>query len=134
MQQGATAAAADKGQDISHHGSQRTGSRGRYRRNARSTMGKIIRSRPNSHSVHEINPLSHNTPRMLKSIRQFRSPLSNAAELLRDCAMEELEHIKPFSLAPCGPPDTVSASYEWCKLVGQHVVLTRRSTILVQHQ
>jgi hypothetical protein len=41
-----------------------------------------------------------NTSRMRKFRRQHRSPLYEVADVLKDFAMEELETINPFTLAP----------------------------------
>ncbi len=52
------------------------------------------------HALPDTNPLRRNTSRMRKFRRQHRSPLYQVAEALKDIPMEELETIKPFTLAP----------------------------------
>jgi ribosomal protein S16 len=52
------------------------------------------------HTLPETNPLRRSTTRMRKFRRQHRSPLYQVADTLKDIAMEELETINPFTLAP----------------------------------
>jgi hypothetical protein len=52
------------------------------------------------HTLPETNPLRRNTSRMRKFRRQYRSPLYQVAEALKDIAMEELETISPYTVAP----------------------------------
>jgi ribonuclease HI len=52
------------------------------------------------HTLPETNPLRRNTSRMRKFRRQHRSPLYEVADVLKDFAMEKLETINPFTLAP----------------------------------
>jgi exonuclease III len=52
------------------------------------------------HTLPETNPLRRNTSRMRKFRRQYRSPLYQVAEALKDETMEELETINPYALAP----------------------------------
>ena len=52
------------------------------------------------HTLPDTNPLRRNTSRMRKFRRQHRSPLYQVADALKDIAMEELETINPFTLAP----------------------------------
>jgi hypothetical protein len=51
------------------------------------------------HTLPKTNPLRRNTSRMRKFRRQYRSPLYQVAEALKDIAMEELETINPCTLA-----------------------------------
>ena len=48
----------------------------------------------------ETNPLRRNTSRMRKFRRQYRSPLYQVAEALKDIEMEQMETIRPCVLAP----------------------------------
>ncbi|RYP13221.1 hypothetical protein DL766_009878 [Monosporascus sp. MC13-8B] len=52
------------------------------------------------HTLPETNPLRRNTSRMRKFRRQYRLPLYEVADVLKDFAMEKLETINPFTLAP----------------------------------
>lgn len=52
------------------------------------------------HTLQVTNPLRRNTARMRELRRQHRSPLYQVADALKDIAMEELETINPFTLAP----------------------------------
>ena len=52
------------------------------------------------HTLPETNPLRRNTSRMRKLRKQHRSPLFRVTEALKDIAMEDLETIKPFTIAP----------------------------------
>ncbi len=52
------------------------------------------------HTLPNTNPLRRNTFRMRKFRRQYRSPLYQVADALKGVAMEELEDINPFTLAP----------------------------------
>ena len=52
------------------------------------------------HTLPETNPLRRNTSRMRKFRRQYRSPLYQVVEALRDIAMEELETTNPYTVAP----------------------------------
>ena len=61
---------------------------------------RIIKLWTDIHTLPDTNPLRRNTSRMRKFRRQFRSPLYDVAEVLKDFAMEELETINPFTLAP----------------------------------
>ena len=52
------------------------------------------------HALPETNPLRRNTSRMRKFRRQYRSPLFQVAEALKDIEMEQMETIRPGVLAP----------------------------------
>ena len=52
------------------------------------------------HALPETNPLRRNTSRMRKFRRQYRSPLYQVAEALKDIEMEQMETIRPCILAP----------------------------------
>lgn len=52
------------------------------------------------HALPETNPLRRNTSRMRKFRRQYRSPLFQVAEALKDIEMERMETIQPGVLAP----------------------------------
>ncbi|RYN85679.1 hypothetical protein AA0119_g13223, partial [Alternaria tenuissima] len=52
------------------------------------------------HALPETNPLRRNTSRMRKFRRQYRSPLFQVAEALKDIDMERMETIRPGVLAP----------------------------------
>jgi hypothetical protein len=52
------------------------------------------------HTLPDTNPLRRNTSRMRKFRRQHRSPLYQVAEALKNIPMEQLEVIKPYTLAP----------------------------------
>ena len=52
------------------------------------------------HTLPETNPLCRNTARMQKFRKQHCSPFYQVADALKDIAMEELETINPFTLAP----------------------------------
>jgi ribonuclease HI/exonuclease III len=52
------------------------------------------------HVLPETNPLRRNTSRMRKFRRQYRSPLYQVAEALKDIEMEQMETIRPCVLAP----------------------------------
>ncbi|KAG9185064.1 hypothetical protein G6011_03011 [Alternaria panax] len=52
------------------------------------------------HALPETNPLRRNTSRMRKFRRQYRSPLFQVAEALKDIEMERMETIRPGVLAP----------------------------------
>jgi len=52
------------------------------------------------HALPDTNPLRRNTSRMRKFRKQHRSPLFQVAETLKDIAMEDMETINPFTLAP----------------------------------
>jgi hypothetical protein len=52
------------------------------------------------HTLPDTNPLRRNTSRMRKFRRLHRSPLYQMADALKDIALEELETINPFTLAP----------------------------------
>ncbi len=53
-------------------------------------------------SIHcpETNPLRRNASRIRKFGKRYRSPLYQVADALKDIAIEELETINPFTLAP----------------------------------
>jgi ribonuclease HI len=61
---------------------------------------RIIKLWTDIHTLPNTNPLRSNTSRMRKFRRQHRSPLYEVADVLKDFAMEELETINPFTLAP----------------------------------
>ena len=61
---------------------------------------RLIKLWTDIHTLPDTNPLRRKTSRMRRFRRQFRSPLYDVAEVLKDLAMEELETINPFSLAP----------------------------------
>ena len=61
---------------------------------------RIIKLWTDIHTLPDTNPLRRNTSRMRKFRRQHRSPLYEVADMLKDFAMEELETINPFTLAP----------------------------------
>jgi Reverse transcriptase (RNA-dependent DNA polymerase) len=81
---------------------------------------RIIKLWTDIHTLPDTNPLRRNTSRMRKFRRQHRSPLYGVADVLKDCAMEELETINPFTLAPWekrvqtitddGVPDKIDAA------------------------
>jgi ribonuclease HI/exonuclease III len=52
------------------------------------------------HTLPETNPLRRNTSRMRKFRKQYRSPMFQVAEALKDITMEELETINPCTLLP----------------------------------
>lgn len=52
------------------------------------------------HTLPETNPLRRNTDRIRKFRRYHRSPLYQVADALKNIAMESLETINPFTLAP----------------------------------
>ena len=52
------------------------------------------------HALPETNPLRRNTSRMRKFRRQYRSPLYQVADALKDIEMEQMETIRPCVLAP----------------------------------
>src|SRR5438045_648155 len=52
------------------------------------------------HTLPDTNLLHRNTSQMRKFRKQHRSPLYQVADALKDIAMEELETIIPFTLAP----------------------------------
>lgn len=52
------------------------------------------------HALPDTNPLRRNTSRMRKFRRQYRSPLYQVAEALKDVEMEQMETIQPCILAP----------------------------------
>ena len=52
------------------------------------------------HTLPDTNPLRRNTSRMRKFRKQHRSPLYQVTDALKDIAMEDLETINPFTLAP----------------------------------
>lgn len=52
------------------------------------------------HTLPETNPLRRVTSRMRKLYPSFRSPLYQTAHRLREIAVEEMETIEPFTLAP----------------------------------
>lgn len=52
------------------------------------------------HALPDTNPLRRNTSRMRKFRRQYRSPLYEVAETLKDIEMEQTETIRPCILAP----------------------------------
>jgi hypothetical protein len=61
---------------------------------------RVIKLWTDIHTLPNTNPLRRNTSRMRKFRRQHRSPLYEVADVLKDFAMEELETINPFTLAP----------------------------------
>jgi ribonuclease HI len=61
---------------------------------------RIIKLWTDIHALPDTNPLRRNTSRMRKFRRQYRSPLYEVADVLKDFAMEQLETINPFTLAP----------------------------------
>lgn len=61
---------------------------------------RIIKLWTDIHTLPDTNPLRRKTSRMRRFRRQYRSPLYEVAEVLKDLAMEELETINPFTLAP----------------------------------
>ena len=61
---------------------------------------KVIKLWTDIHTLPDTNPLRRKTSRMRRFRRQFRSPLYDVAEVLKDFAMEELETIDPLTLAP----------------------------------
>ncbi len=52
------------------------------------------------HTLPETNPLRRNASRIRKFGKRHRSPLYQVADALKDIAMEDLETINPFTLAP----------------------------------
>jgi ribonuclease HI/exonuclease III len=61
---------------------------------------RIIKLWTDIHTLPDTNPLRRNTSRMRRFRNQHRSPLYEVADVLKDFAMEELETINPFTLAP----------------------------------
>ena len=61
---------------------------------------RIIKLWTDIHTLPDTNPLRRNTSRMRKFRRQYCLPLYEVADVLKDFAMEELETINPFTLAP----------------------------------
>jgi ribonuclease HI len=61
---------------------------------------RVIKLWTDIHTLPDSNPLRRKTSKMRRFRRQFRSPLYDVAEVLKDLAMEELETIQPFTLAP----------------------------------
>src|SRR6201996_292139 len=61
---------------------------------------RIIKLWTDIHTLPDTNPLRRTTSRMRRFRRQYRSPLYDVAEGLKDFALEKLETINPFTLAP----------------------------------
>ena len=61
---------------------------------------RVIKLWTDIHTLPDTNPLRRKTSKMRRFRTRFRSPLHDVAEVLKDFAMEELETIHPFSLAP----------------------------------
>jgi hypothetical protein len=60
---------------------------------------RVVKLWTDIHTLPDTNPLRRKTAKMRRFRRQFRSPLYDVAELLKDFAMEALGTIHPSSLA-----------------------------------
>ena len=61
---------------------------------------RAIKLWTDTHTLPDTNPLRRNTYRMRKPMNKYRSPLYRVADALKGIAMDELETINPFTLAP----------------------------------
>ncbi len=75
------------------------------------------------HTLPETNPLRRNASRIRKFGKRYRSPLHQVADALKDIAIEELETINPFTLAPWEKRvQTITDEQQRCRqmLAGQY--------------